>query len=133
MNVKSEKGYTGVDIAISIVVLFIFVSLIAMLSYHLNSSAKEIELKAQATEIAVEEIEKLKNVSFDRIDDSNTPEISEIPEQRGFYKNVQVEDYADIESNKDSEIVKRVIVTIQYNYKNVPQKIELSTIRSKEN
>ena len=128
MNVKSEM-----DIAISIVVLFIFVSLIAMLSYHLNSSAKEIELKAQATEIAVEEIEKLKNVSFDRIDDSNTAEISEIPEQRGFYKNVQVEDYADIEPNKDSEIVKRVIVTIQYNYKNVPQKIELSTIRSKEN
>ncbi len=133
MNVKSEKGYTGMYIAISIVVLFIFVSLIAMLSYHLNSSAKEIELKAQATEIAVEEIEKLKNVSFDRIDDSNTAEISEIPEQRGFYKNVQVEDYADIEPNKDSEIVKRVIVTIQYNYKNVPQKIELSTIRSKEN
>lgn len=133
MNVKSEKGYTGVDIAISIVVLFIFVSLIAMLSYHLNSSAKEIELKAQATEIAVGEIEKLKNESFDKIDDSEASEASEIPEQRGFYKKVDVEDYADIDTNKDSEIVKRVIVTIQYNYKKTPQKIELSTIISKEN
>ena len=53
---KSEKGYIGVDIAISIVVLFIFVSLIASLSYRVNSSSQEIELKSKASELAVSEI-----------------------------------------------------------------------------
>lgn len=131
MNVKSEKGYTGIDIAISIVVLFIFVSLIAMLAYHLNSSAKEIELKAQATEIAVEEIERLKNVSFQNID-FEASETAELSEQKGFYETVNVEDYYQIDSSKEENTVKKVTVKIQYNYKNELQQIELSAIVSKE-
>ena len=34
MKLKSEKGFTGVDVAIAVVVLFIFVSLIAIMSYR---------------------------------------------------------------------------------------------------
>lgn len=68
MNWKSEKGYTGIDIATSVVVLFIFISLIASLSYRFNRSAKEIELKAQAIDIAVSEMENKKNtLDFDKI------------------------------------------------------------------
>ena len=33
MKFYSEKGYTGVDIAISVIVIFIFVSLISFLIY----------------------------------------------------------------------------------------------------
>ena len=61
---KSEKGYTGVDIVISVIVLFIFVSIIATLSYSFNSSAKEIELKSKATEIAITQIETMKNITI---------------------------------------------------------------------
>ena len=71
MNIKSEKGFTGVDIAISVVVLFIFVSLIAMLSYNINSSSKEIEYKSEAIYIAIDEIEKFKNIAFEEIEDVN--------------------------------------------------------------
>lgn len=139
MNWKSEKAYTGIDIAISVVVLFIFVSLIAFLSYGFNSSAKEIQLKSEATAIAVEEIENLKNsLSFDMIKDiRSTSEnggiyvpTTEIKE--GFYKTVIIEDYADIHEDKVPNLVKKVTVKIEYMFKGDKQKVELSTIFSKE-
>ena len=135
MNVKSEKGYTGIDIAISIVVLFIFVSLIAMLAYHLNSSAKEIELKSQATEIAVKEIEELKNKNFEEIKQLEKAQKQDAEKIRetGFYKKVKIEDYNESNPNKEKDRVKKVIVTIQYKFKNEPQEIKLSAIVSKEN
>ena len=65
MKWKSEKGYTGIDIAVAVVVLFLFVSVIAFLSYGMNSKTKEIELQSEATHLAVEEIETLKNSNFE--------------------------------------------------------------------
>ncbi len=133
MDLKSEKGYTGIDIAISVVILFIFVSMIAILSYRINSIAKETDLKAEATAIAVEEIEKLKNKSFEEI--SIEPEITlqEIVGKEGFYKSIKIEDYSQIAEGKISGLVKQATVTISYKFKTEEQKVELATIFSKEN
>lgn len=142
MKWKNEKAYAGIDIAISVVVLFIFVSLIAFLSYGFNSSAKEIELKSEATAIAVEEIENLKStLTFEQIKDkrledeqnNQTEEIVKNGKGTGFYKTVIVEDYADSHENKVPGLVKKVTVKIQYRFKAEEQTIELSTIFSKEN
>ncbi len=124
---KSEKGYTGIDIAISVVVLFIFVSVITTLSYSFNSSSKEVELKAEATAIAVQEIEKIKNETMQDIKTEDEKEIEE-----GFYRTITVVDYADIAEGKTSGLVKKVTVTIQYMFKGEPQAVELSTIIAKE-
>ena len=137
MNKKSEKGFTGIDIAISVVVLFIFVSIIAFLSYGFNSSAKEIELKSEATSLAVQEIDALKNsLTFDiiadrRQSDEENNKTEEI--KTGFYKTVIIQDYADIYPEKVVGLVKKVTVKIQYMSKGKEQSVELSTIFSKEN
>lgn len=129
---KSEKGYTGVDIAISIVVLFIFVSLIASLSYRVNSSSQEIELKSKASELAVSEIETIKNKTWEDIitEDPAYREMTEIEE--GYYRTILVQDYHDIDATKTPDIVKRIIVQIQYNDKGKTQTVELSTLIAKE-
>ncbi len=42
MNFHNEKkGYTGIDISVSVVILFIFVSIISMMIYQMNSSSKK--------------------------------------------------------------------------------------------
>ncbi len=136
MNWKSEKGYTGIDIATSVVVLFIFISLIASLSYRFNRSAKEIELKAQAIDIAVSEMEDEKNtLDFDKI--KNIGNIREEEYQKDaieskFLKKVLVQDYASIVSGKNTGLVKKVTVEISYYFGNERQQIRLSTIVSKE-
>lgn len=144
MKLKSEKGYTGIDIAISVIVLFIFISIIAVLSYNVNSSGKEIELKSEATTIAVTEIEKIKNeLTFEEIENRSikngnseleaTAEIQKNGRGTGFYKTVIVEDYADNASvNRVAGLVKKVIVKIQYMHKGQEQTVELSTVLSKE-
>ena len=131
MHFKNEKGYTGIDIAISVVVLFIFVSLVAFLSYGFNSSSKAIELKAQAISLAVDEIETIKNtITMENINtlDTETQETS----TQGFYRTITVEDYADLGPTKIRGLVKKITVKIQYMFQNKQQTVELSTIVTKE-
>lgn len=141
MKLKSEKGYTIVDIAVAIVVLFIFVSIIAFLSYGFNSSAKEIELKSEATALAVQEIEALKNsLTFEEIANKSINNedkgvylpTTEVEGKEGFFKTVIIEDYADKHESKVPNLVKKVSVQIQYKFKTEIQTVELSTIIAKE-
>lgn len=129
MKMKSEKGYTGIDMAISVVVIFIFVSLIAILSYQMNSYSKEIELKSEATSLAIDEIEKIKNMTFGDIESKDFP-TEEI--KTGFFRTVTIIDYNEINNDKKPGFVKQITVEIKYMFKGNEQKVELSTIMSKE-
>lgn len=140
MKFKSENGYSGIDIVISVVVLFIFVSLIAVLSYNFNSASKELELKSKATYIAIDEIENMKNIDFDdiaefrRTEENNGEYIAtqEVENEEGFFKKVIIEDYADLAENKLPGFVKKVTVEVTYMFKGQEQKIGLSTVLAKK-
>ena len=143
MKIKSERGFTGIDIAISVIVLFIFVSLIAMLVYNSNSSTKEVELKSEATYLAIDEIEKIKNAGFDKYDTLNSRStVDEDGNQlrnqptgtEGFYKTIIIEDYAELNPEDTTiipNLVKKITVQISYRFKAENQVVELSTILSK--
>lgn len=145
MKIKSQKGYTGIDIAIAVVVLFIFVSIIAILIYNFNSSTMEIELRTEATDIAIDEIEKIRNNGFEKYETLNLSStqdedgnILNKPVEtgiEGFYKTITVKDYTDFEGNADKipNMVKQVTVKITYMFKASEQTVELSTILSKQN
>ncbi|MGN1297157.1 MAG: hypothetical protein ACI4VH_01810 [Clostridia bacterium] len=145
MNIRSQKGYTGIDIAISVIVITIFISLIAVLIYRFNSSSNEMQLKSKATEIAIDEIEKVKAAGFKEYEKMNqtTKKDKEenslvnqpVEKEQGFYKTITVEDYTDTEGNENKipNLVKRITVTISYMDKGQEQQISLSTILSKEN
>lgn len=126
---KSEKGFTGVDIAISVIVITMFVAIIALLMSRFNSSSNELELKSEAVDIAIQEIEKVKEAG---IDNAQNEEESEISEKPGFYKKIEIVDYAENKTDKVQGLVKKATVTISYIYKNQEQKVELSTILEKE-
>lgn len=144
MDIRNQKGYTGIDIAISVIVITIFISLIAVLIYKFNSSSNEVQLKSKATEIAIDEIEKVKAAGFKAYEemnqttkedkDGNSLVNQQVEREQGFYKTIIVEDYTDIKGeDKISNLVKRVTVTISYMEKGQEQQISLSTILSKEN
>lgn len=60
MYIKEEKGLTGIDIAISVIILTIFIALIANLIANINLNSENIERKTSATSYAIREIEKIK-------------------------------------------------------------------------
>lgn len=144
-KMRSQKGYTGIDIAISVIVIFIFVSLITMLIYNFNSSADELKIKSDATYIAVNEIEKIKSQNFSdflgmnkttTVDkDGNSLVNQPVDGNEGFYRTITITDYKDINESADiiEDIVKKITVKISYMYKGKERSVELSTILSKEN
>ena len=64
MKLRNNKGFTGIDIAVSVVIIFIFISIVSMLVYRVNSKSREIELRGNATYLAINEIEQLKNNGY---------------------------------------------------------------------
>lgn len=140
MNFRSEKGFTGIDIAVSVVIIFIFISIIAMLSYRINSTSKEIQLKSDAIYVAINEIENAKSKGLEEFEgrsvaDGNSVVVENVEtEKQGYYKTITVLDYTDLEGNADKtkDIVKKVTVKITYMYKAKEQSVELSTLLTKE-
>ena len=154
---KNSKGVVGIDIAISVVVIFIFTTIIAVLIYRANSSAEQIKLKSTATYMAVTEIENVKALGFsnyselgkDNTEDNEGNVINSAPEeiegQDGFYKKIIVMDYVDLKEEKEIEnkedyekieyqenLVKNVTVQILYKFKGKDQKVEISTLLTNE-
>lgn len=136
MKLRKQNGITGLDIVIAIVVLFIFVSVISIIAYNINSSSKEVELKYEATSIAINEIEIVKNRGFSQYENYDETDgiIEENELKEGFLRTITVQDYTDLEGNelKQAGIVKKVNVKVAYMFKGKTQKVELSAILSKE-
>ncbi len=140
MNLRSEKGFTGIDIAVSVVIIFIFISIIAILSYRINSTSKEIQLKSDAIYVAINEIEDVKSKGLEEFAGRSVADGNSIvtenaeTEKQGYYKTITVLDYTDLEGNSDKtkDIVKKVTVKITYMYKAKEQSVELSTLLTKE-
>lgn len=139
---RNQKGYTGIDIAISVIVIFIFVSLISLLIYRFNSSSNELKLRSTATYLAVDEIEKIKAQGFSAFEGLNKSSVQDKEGnslvnqlvQEGFYRTIIVEDYTDLrEGDYIPNIVKKITVRISYKFKAKDEKVELSTILTKEN
>lgn len=140
MRLRSEKGFTGIDIAVSVVIVFIFVSIISMLIYQVESNSKEITLRSDATYIAINEIEQVKINGFETYKGKSIANGNNVITKdeavsgtQGYYKTIEVEDMNDIDTQKTADIVKRVTVKISYMFQGKVQDVELSTILSKEN
>ena len=133
MNFKSEKGATGIDITIAIIIIGLFIGLIVSLMYGINKSSKDIERKTEATNYAISEIEKLKAEDFDTLESKQT---SGYIDGTPYYKTIKVVDYADLEENqgedKERGLIKKVTVEISYKSGKEDKKVELSTALSKE-
>lgn len=64
MSIKEEKGLAGIDIAISVIVITIFIAMIGNLIVNINLNAKTTERKTIATSYAVKEIEQIKGQGY---------------------------------------------------------------------
>ena len=148
---KNQKGYTGVDIAISVVVITIFIALIGTLVFNFNSSSDEMKYKSKALDYAINEIERIKTLDINDQDIINSEIatsngtaveneiIDENDKGTGYYEKIDVVDAKDIMSDSDLNgreriegLVKKVTVTVSYKFRNQTKSVELSTIISKD-
>lgn len=64
MHIKEEKGLTGIDIAISVILITIFIAFIANLISNINLKSEDTKRKTVATSYAVQEIENIKSKGY---------------------------------------------------------------------
>ena len=158
MNLKQNKGYVGTDIAIAVIILLILIPTIMGMTFNANASKNATNVKAGATEVAVNTIEAAKGIGpgenltisevLSRLENmytgtergENASEII-VPTDKGTYKvNIQITDYAtgkgeDVEENFVKTIKVTVEfkvrkVTVEFKVRNEVQSIEISTVIS---
>lgn len=143
MLVKEEKGLTGVDIAISIVVMTIFIAMIANLIANITLNTQDIKRKSTSTSYAVQEIEKIKAQGY--IDDYNSKgidsedvlkdeDIYSNSEFSGYHKKVTIKDYVLVTNNKNKkqDVVKEITVEISYKLGGKDKKVTITTYVAKK-
>ena len=131
MNFRSEKGVTGIDITVSIIIITLFIGIIATLMFNINSSSGGIGRKSEATNYAITEIEKIKAQDFNTL---NNKEESGYIEDTPYYKTIKIQDYkylnnSNINDEKIQEdILKKLTVEISYKTGKNIETVSLSTI-----
>ncbi len=144
MKIKSEKGITGIDITISIILITLFVTLIATLMYAIHTNSNSIERKTEATNYAINIMEGLKAHDFDTLENENTDEFENITQkvdegdtkeerETGYAKRITIIDYANLpeKTNAVSGLVKQATVEIAYKDGDTTQSVALSTVITK--
>ena len=151
MKIKNNKGLTGVDVTISVIILTIFVSLIANMFYNVSQIGNAVNRKSEATYVAVQIIEAMKQVNYDDLptgltEDTTAINLEKLNEllidedkivlKNGYSVDINVENYKKIKGETEGEeledILKRVTVTVKYNEKAKEQTVELTTVVVRE-
>lgn len=143
MLIKKENGYTGIDIAISIIVITMFIAMIANLIANINLNTQDTNRKSIATSYAVQEIEKIKAKGYVDTYDSKGITGEEIlaeddiysnSEFTGYHKKTTIKDYVFVvnDTSKEKDIVKEITVEISYKVGNEEKNVQISTYIAKE-
>ena len=131
MKLKSNKGFTGIDITIALTIIIIFVSVIVTLLYNFSLVSKKVERQGKASYIIVNVLEKLKQMDFDDVrNEMDTTNLIQEDDYKGYNIDIEVKDHADnsnIEENQDVSI-KEVKVTVEYKVGKSTEEIDISTI-----
>lgn len=144
MLIKEEKGFSQIDIVISIILITIFIALIGNLIVNINLNSKNVERKTIATSYAVQEIEKIKAQKYiDNYDDKGIDKEDVIEEKdivdsegnfSGYHKRISIKDYVLIQGDntKQVNLVKEIIVEVSYKIGNKDKNVKISTYIAKE-
>lgn len=143
MSIKEEKGLTGVDIAISLIIMTMFIAMIANLIAKTNLISQNAQKKSIATSYAIQEIEKIKAQGYVETYDSKgitsketlkEEDIYNNSEFTGYHKETSIKDYVYIinDNTKQKDIVKEITVEISYKLGKEKKSIKISTYIAKE-
>lgn len=132
MKLKNNRGVTGIDVAISIFILIIFVSIIVGLFSNLSYTSKQIERKTTATNLAIEIIEALKVTNFSDLVSTEEDQMT-ISELNSFTsKNIIVPNgYKTkilIDNYNNEDVIKILKVEVTYESNKQEETVEIETL-----
>ena len=126
-RLKNNKGLTGIDLTISIIVLTIFAGLIVGLMVNNYNVAIEIQKGANAMSYATMILEKVDEKAYEKVTNNFVQELGdEISINSDYTVNLEV-NQAD-----DKDYVKRVTVKVTYTVNNEEKSLVIRKLKIKE-
>lgn len=128
---KSKKGFTGVDVSISIIAIIIFTSTILSLMYNVKVENAKIEGKILANIYLTETLE---NIGIADYDDVTTNNSKLFPKEMSdsFSINVDVSKVSDEDNTKTEDLIKKVNVKISYKFGKKTYEENMQRLKIKE-
>lgn len=136
-KIKEKKGFTTADIAISIVIITIFVGIIATLFYNFYITASAKNRNAIATNCLIDVIEQTKSMKYDEVDKQSVNLlIEQLVEDKtipgGYTVTGEVQNYNELEGNtQKKDLIKILTVKVEYTVGEKTEKIQISTLITK--
>ncbi len=127
-KVKQNKGITGIDMAISICVIVIFVGLISGLFYNIYSHSTAVRINALAVDYAIKIAEETDRMQYEEVNNDINYELRnkfQIPD--AYNTEVSVENY-----NKKEDVIKIVTIKVNYEFMNHDEEYVIKKLKVKE-
>lgn len=144
MNFKEEKGISGIDITVSVLILTLLVAFITNISYQLDKNNKITLRKTEAIAYALSEIESIKNKGYQTEYDGKGLAQEEILQEKeiydsngqitGYQETILIQDYTSLAGNesKQADCIKKITIEISFKIGKQQEKVKLETLIAKE-
>ncbi len=156
MNLKSNKGYTGIDISITMIIILIFIPTIFGIVYNMQKTRSKSEREANSINVATDILEIAKSLNYSdvvltensqfimQLDNkysnlqavNNIANCTYIDNNKVHYKiEVAITNYypQEIEESEKGDYVKQITVTVAYPIGNTTKSINISTVLQNNN
>ena len=157
MNFKNNKGYTGIDISIAMIIILIFIPTIFGIVYNLQKARARTERETIAVNIATDVLEIARSLNYSEVfisnensefktllnnkysnmqNSNNTVNCNYSDVNNIHYKiQVTVSNYypADIEVQDQNDLVKQITAEVMYPVGNSTKSINISTVLQNKN
>ncbi len=131
-KLKSNKGISGTDLIVSIIIITVFVGTITNMFYQLYLNTTLIRMNAMAVNYAVNILEYTDELSYEEVNSNLNDTLKEkfrIPEK--FDILLTVENYNGSDPNK-MDIVKELTLTVNYSILSIKDNFTIRKLKIKE-
>lgn len=131
LNLKSNAGFTMADLAAALIIFSILTGVIGTLMYESFKTNSQVKITGMAELYAIEILEDIDKISYDQVTngmESSYKSKFGIPE--GFNLSIEVSNYN--EGTDKEDLIKKVKLTITYQYAGEPENLIVERLKIKE-
>lgn len=131
-KLKSNKGISMADVVIALLILIILSGVIGNILYQIAYNNAALRMNAIATDYAVKVAEYIDKIPYENV--TNEMQITTINGEKiidKFNVSIEVENYNNDDSTKE-DIIKKVIITVNYNILKETKNYKIQKLKIKE-
>lgn len=131
INIKANKGFTMIDLVIALTIFALFTTIISTLMYSSFRTNLQIKMSGVSIYYAMQILEDIDKISYEDVRNGmESSYINKFSIPSGFALNIEVSKYN--EGNNKEDLVKKVKLTITYEFSGNSESIVINKLKIKE-